>query len=162
MRSFPTGSRENAALVLFMSERFCFGQQLRWAPVHGQNVEQTLILLLPCWFQQGGESDGFSHTESQPQRLPQPPDMRQQPARKVTLTKGGPQQPQHLPVGPHMYPAISPGIKSIQGIHPAKKVLNWKGPASYKFPGHWLKEVGVRWFFWHLLMFTVVNEPLFS
>ncbi|KAK7821893.1 hypothetical protein U0070_004857 [Myodes glareolus] len=49
--------------------------------------------------------------------------MRQQPTRKVTLTKGGPQQPQHLPVGPHMYQAISPGIKSIQGIHPAKKAI---------------------------------------
>ena len=72
---------------------------------------------------QGGESDGFSHTEGQPQRLPQPPDMRQQPTRKVTLTKGVPQQPQHLPVGPHMYPAIPPGIKSIQGIHPAKKAI---------------------------------------
>lgn len=71
----------------------------------------------------GGESDGFSHTEGQPQRLPQPPDMRQQPTRKVTLTKGVPQQPQHLPVGPHMYPAIPPGIKSIQGIHPAKKAI---------------------------------------
>ncbi|EGW06033.1 RNA-binding protein 33 [Cricetulus griseus] len=72
---------------------------------------------------QGGESDGFSHSEGQPQRLPQTPDMRQQPTRKVTLTKGGPQQPQHLPVGPHMYPAIPPGIKSIQGIHPAKKAI---------------------------------------
>lgn len=99
------------------------------------NGGQTLICLLPYWFQQGGESDGFSHTEGQPQRLPQPPDMRQQPTRKVTLTKGVSQQPQHLPVGPHMYPAIPPGIKSIQGIHPAKKVLKWKGPVPYSFPG---------------------------
>lgn len=59
--------------------------------------------------------------------------MRQQSTRKVTLTKGGPQQPQHLPVGPHMYPAIPPGIKSIQGIHPAKKVLRWKGPVPCSF-----------------------------
>lgn len=73
-------------------------------------------------FQQGGESDGFFHPEGQPQRLPQPPEVRQQPVRKVTLTKGALQQPQHLPVGAHMHPAGPPGIKSIQGLHPAKKV----------------------------------------
>ncbi|XP_064343232.1 RNA-binding protein 33 isoform X5 [Camelus dromedarius] len=72
---------------------------------------------------QGGESDGFFHPEGQPQRLPQPPDVRQQPARKVTLTKGALQQPQHPPVGAHMHSAGPPGIKSIQGIHPAKKVI---------------------------------------
>ncbi|XP_023392501.1 RNA-binding protein 33 [Pteropus vampyrus] len=72
---------------------------------------------------QGGESDGFFHPEGQPQRLPQPPEVRQQPVRKVTLTKGALQQPQHLPVGAHMHPAGPPGIKSIQGLHPAKKVL---------------------------------------
>uniref|UniRef100_A0A8C5ZY92 RNA-binding protein 33 n=1 Tax=Marmota marmota marmota TaxID=9994 RepID=A0A8C5ZY92_MARMA len=72
---------------------------------------------------QGGESDGFFHPEGQPQRLPQPPEVRQQPARKVTLTKGGPQQPQHPPMGPHLHPAVPPGIKSIQGIHPAKKAI---------------------------------------
>ncbi|XP_064343229.1 RNA-binding protein 33 isoform X3 [Camelus dromedarius] len=71
----------------------------------------------------GGESDGFFHPEGQPQRLPQPPDVRQQPARKVTLTKGALQQPQHPPVGAHMHSAGPPGIKSIQGIHPAKKVI---------------------------------------
>uniref|UniRef100_A0A8C5ZZ92 RNA-binding protein 33 n=1 Tax=Marmota marmota marmota TaxID=9994 RepID=A0A8C5ZZ92_MARMA len=71
----------------------------------------------------GGESDGFFHPEGQPQRLPQPPEVRQQPARKVTLTKGGPQQPQHPPMGPHLHPAVPPGIKSIQGIHPAKKAI---------------------------------------
>jgi hypothetical protein len=49
--------------------------------------------------------------------------VRQQPARKVTLTKGAPQQPQHPSMGPHVHSAIPPGIKSIQGIHPAKKVL---------------------------------------
>ncbi|XP_057586512.1 RNA-binding protein 33 isoform X6 [Hippopotamus amphibius kiboko] len=71
----------------------------------------------------GGESDGFLHPEAQPQRLPQTPDVRQQPARKVTLTKGALQQPQHPPVGAHVHSAGPPGIKSIQGIHPAKKVL---------------------------------------
>ncbi|XP_034495823.1 RNA-binding protein 33 isoform X7 [Ailuropoda melanoleuca] len=73
--------------------------------------------------QQGGESDGFFHPEGQPQRLPQPPEVRQQPARKVTLTKGALQQPQHPPVGPHVHSAGPPAIKSIQGVHPAKKVL---------------------------------------
>lgn len=72
---------------------------------------------------QGGESDGFFHAEGQPQRLPQPAEVRQQPARKVTLTKGALQQPQHPPVGPHMHSAVPPGIKSIQGIHPAKKAI---------------------------------------
>ncbi|XP_049498114.1 RNA-binding protein 33 isoform X1 [Panthera uncia] len=72
---------------------------------------------------QGGESDGFFHPEGQPQRLPQPPEARQPPARKVTLTKGAPQQPQHPPVGAHVHPAGPPGIKSIQGVHPAKKVV---------------------------------------
>nr|XP_055190623.1 RNA-binding protein 33 isoform X3 [Nyctereutes procyonoides] len=71
----------------------------------------------------GGESDGFFHPEGQPQRLPQPPEVRQQPARKVTLTKGALQQPQHPPVGSHVHSAGPPGIKSIQGIHPAKKVI---------------------------------------
>lgn len=74
-------------------------------------------------FQQGGESDGFFHPEGQPQRLPQPPEVRQQPARKVTLTKGALQQPQHPPVGSHVHSAGPPGIKSIPGVHPAKKVL---------------------------------------
>ncbi|XP_044102845.1 RNA-binding protein 33 isoform X2 [Neovison vison] len=71
----------------------------------------------------GGESDGFFHPEGQPQRLPQPPEVRQQPARKVTLTKGALQQPQHPPVGSHVHSAGPPGIKSIPGVHPAKKVL---------------------------------------
>lgn len=70
---------------------------------------------------QGGESDGFFHTEATPQRLPPP-------ARKVTLTKGALQQPPHPPVGAHMHPAGPPGIRSIQGIHPAKKaVLHGRG-----------------------------------
>ncbi|XP_047551824.1 RNA-binding protein 33 isoform X2 [Lutra lutra] len=71
----------------------------------------------------GGESDAFFHPEGQPQRLPQPPEVRQQPARKVTLTKGALQQPQHPPVGSHVHSAGPPGIKSIPGVHPAKKVL---------------------------------------
>ncbi|XP_036755560.1 RNA-binding protein 33 isoform X2 [Manis pentadactyla] len=71
----------------------------------------------------GGESDGFSHSEGQPQRLPQTLEVRQQPARKVTLTKGALQQPQHPPMGTHVHPAGPPGIKSIQGIHTAKKVV---------------------------------------
>ncbi|KAJ8775822.1 hypothetical protein J1605_016049 [Eschrichtius robustus] len=83
---------------------------------------RRLTSVLP-WFQQGGESDGFFHLEGQPQRLPQPPEVRQQPARKVTLTKGALQQPQHPPVGAHVHSAGPPGIKSIQGIHPAKKVI---------------------------------------
>ncbi|KAM5302762.1 RNA-binding protein 33 isoform 1-T1 [Glossophaga mutica] len=72
---------------------------------------------------QGGESDGFFHPDGQPQRPPQPPEVRQQPARKVTLTKGALPQPQHLPGGAHVHSAGPPGIRSIQGIHPAKKVL---------------------------------------
>ncbi|XP_027428831.1 RNA-binding protein 33 isoform X10 [Zalophus californianus] len=72
---------------------------------------------------QGGESDGFFHPEGQPQRLPQPPEVRQQPARKVTLTKGALQQPHHPPVASHVHSAGPPGIKSIQGVHLAKKVL---------------------------------------
>uniref|UniRef100_A0A2K6FUR4 RNA-binding protein 33 n=1 Tax=Propithecus coquereli TaxID=379532 RepID=A0A2K6FUR4_PROCO len=71
----------------------------------------------------GGESDGFFHLEGQPQRLPQPPEVGPQPARKVTLTRGGLQQPPHLPPGPHAHSAVPPGIKSIQGIHPAKKAI---------------------------------------
>lgn len=72
---------------------------------------------------QGGESDGYFHPEGQPQRLPQPPEVRQQPVRKVTLTKGSLQQPQHLPMGAHMHSAGPPGIKNIPGLHPAKKVI---------------------------------------
>ena len=91
---------------------------------------QTLTSVLPCLFQQGGESDGFFHPEGQPQRLPQAPEVRQQPARKVTLTKGVLQQPQHPAVGAHMHAAGPPGIKIIQGIHPAKKVRSSPVPGS--------------------------------
>ncbi|XP_054548758.1 RNA-binding protein 33 [Talpa occidentalis] len=72
---------------------------------------------------QGGESDGFFHPETQPQRLPPPPEVRQQPTRKVTLTKGALQQPQPPPGGPHMHTGGPPGIRSVQGIHQAKKAL---------------------------------------
>lgn len=88
----------------------------------GYRAAQTLTSLLPCSFQQGGESDGFFHLDGQPQRPPEPPEVRQQPARKVTLTKGALPQPQHLPGGAHVHSAGPPGIRSIQGIHPAKKV----------------------------------------
>lgn len=94
---------------------------------------RRLTSVLP-WFQQGGESDGFFHLEGQPQRLPQPPEVRQQPARKVTLTKGALQQPQHPPVGAHVHSAGPPGIKSIQGIHPAKKVLPVTAPPQERSP----------------------------
>ncbi|XP_044248171.1 RNA-binding protein 33 isoform X7 [Ursus arctos] len=92
-------------------------KHLRQARTVPQSPAQHKVL------QQGGESDGFFHPEGQPQRLPQPPEVRQQPARKVTLTKGALQQPQHPPVGPHVHSAGPPAIKSIQGVHPAKKVL---------------------------------------
>ncbi|XP_053464860.1 RNA-binding protein 33 isoform X5 [Nycticebus coucang] len=72
---------------------------------------------------QGGESDGFFHPDGQHQRLPQPPEVGSQPARKVTLTRGGLQQPPHPPPGPYAHSAIPPGIKSIQGVHPAKKAI---------------------------------------
>ncbi|XP_060052838.1 RNA-binding protein 33 isoform X3 [Erinaceus europaeus] len=77
----------------------------------------------------GGESDGFFHPEAQPQRLPQAPDPRdtrdgrQQPVRKVTLTKGPSQQPQRLPAGLPIHPGTPLGLKGTQGFHPAKKVL---------------------------------------
>ncbi|XP_027428827.1 RNA-binding protein 33 isoform X6 [Zalophus californianus] len=90
---------------------------LRQARTVPQSPAQHKVL------QQGGESDGFFHPEGQPQRLPQPPEVRQQPARKVTLTKGALQQPHHPPVASHVHSAGPPGIKSIQGVHLAKKVL---------------------------------------
>ncbi|XP_045877358.1 RNA-binding protein 33 isoform X6 [Meles meles] len=106
-------------------------QQLHLPPPAAAEQEQPAAApsptngspLLPFPGAQGGESDGFFHPEGQPQRLPQPPEVRQQPARKVTLTKGALQQPQHPPVGSHVHSAGPPGIKSIPGVHPAKKVL---------------------------------------
>lgn len=88
----------------------------------------------PClsgspYFQQGGESDSFFPAEAPAQRLPLP-DVRQQPARKVTLTKGTLQPQAHLSGGAHIHPTAPPGIRSIQGIHPSKKVPAAPVPAS--------------------------------
>lgn len=70
----------------------------------------------------GGESDSFFPAEAPAQRLPLP-DVRQQPVRKVTLTKGTLQPQAHLSGGAHIHPTGPPGIRSIQGIHPSKKVI---------------------------------------
>lgn len=126
MRNFLSGCSEMTGLVSRLSETVLLlveasrgGLPRRWGgpPGHTRTDQHAAL------FQQGGESDGFFHPEGQPQRLPQPPEARQPPTRKVTLTKGAPQQPQHPPVGAHVHPAGPPGIKSIQGVHPAKKVL---------------------------------------
>lgn len=52
-------------------------------------LKSLLISVEPI---QGGESDGFFHLEGQPQWLPKPPAVRQQPVRKVTLTNGTPRK----------------------------------------------------------------------
>ncbi|XP_059028347.1 RNA-binding protein 33 isoform X8 [Mustela lutreola] len=126
-RQQQAGARKKELL-----ERLAQQQQLHLPPPAAAEQEQPAAApsptngspLLPFpGAQQGGESDGFFHPEGQPQRLPQPPEVRQQPARKVTLTKGALQQPQHPPVGSHVHSAGPPGIKSIPGVHPAKKVL---------------------------------------
>lgn len=101
------------------------GRTLTWvALLRGEErlLVRRLTSVLPCCFQQGGESDGCYHPEGQPQRLPPSPEVRPQPARKVTLTKGALPQPQHPPVAAHVHSAGPPAIKSIQGIHPPKKV----------------------------------------
>lgn len=73
---------------------------------------------------QGGENVGFFHPEGQPQRLPQSPELRQHPVRKVTLTKGTTlHQQQQSPVAAHIHSTVPPGVKNIQGIHSAKKVI---------------------------------------
>ncbi|XP_044942207.1 RNA-binding protein 33 isoform X8 [Mustela nigripes] len=125
-RQQQAGARKKELL-----ERLAQQQQLHLPPPAAAEQEQPAAApsptngspLLPFPGAQGGESDGFFHPEGQPQRLPQPPEVRQQPARKVTLTKGALQQPQHPPVGSHVHSAGPPGIKSIPGVHPAKKVL---------------------------------------
>ncbi|XP_077160099.1 RNA-binding protein 33 isoform X3 [Paroedura picta] len=75
----------------------------------------------------GGENIGLSHPEGPPHRLQQPAEQRHQPVRKVTLTKGTIQQPhQHQPHQHQLaqiHPTVPQGLKNIQGIHPAKKVL---------------------------------------
>lgn len=127
MRNFLSDFSEMAGLVFHLCDGFAswLNPNRGGLPDAGEGCPAARILtsVLPYWFQQGGESDGFFHPEGQPQRLPQPPEVRQQPARKVTLTKGALQPPQHPPVGAHVHSAGPPGIKSIQGIHPAKKVL---------------------------------------
>ncbi|XP_047551829.1 RNA-binding protein 33 isoform X6 [Lutra lutra] len=125
-RQQQAGARKKELL-----ERLAQQQQLHLPPPAAAEQEQPAAApsptngspLLPFPGAQGGESDAFFHPEGQPQRLPQPPEVRQQPARKVTLTKGALQQPQHPPVGSHVHSAGPPGIKSIPGVHPAKKVL---------------------------------------
>ncbi|XP_048366260.1 RNA-binding protein 33 isoform X3 [Sphaerodactylus townsendi] len=73
----------------------------------------------------GGENVGLSHPEGAPYRLQQPLEQRHQPVRKVTLTKGTIQQP-HQP-HPHqlaqIHSAVPQGLKNIQRIHQAKKVI---------------------------------------
>nr|XP_056713104.1 RNA-binding protein 33 [Euleptes europaea] len=73
----------------------------------------------------GGENVGLSHPEGPPHRFQQPPEQRHQPVRKVTLTKGTIQQPHH-PYPHHLaqiHSAVPQGLKNIQGIHQAKKVI---------------------------------------
>uniref|UniRef100_A0ACB8FW13 RNA-binding protein 33 n=1 Tax=Sphaerodactylus townsendi TaxID=933632 RepID=A0ACB8FW13_9SAUR len=74
---------------------------------------------------EGGENVGLSHPEGAPYRLQQPLEQRHQPVRKVTLTKGTIQQP-HQP-HPHqlaqIHSAVPQGLKNIQRIHQAKKVI---------------------------------------
>ncbi|XP_039379183.1 RNA-binding protein 33 isoform X2 [Mauremys reevesii] len=67
-----------------------------------------------------GENVGFVQPEGQPQRLQQPLELRQQPMRKVTLTKGPLQQQQQQA---QIHSTVPQGVKNIQGIHPAKKVI---------------------------------------
>ncbi|NXS95120.1 RBM33 protein, partial [Jacana jacana] len=73
---------------------------------------------------QGGEDAGFFHPEGQPQRPQQPPEPKQQPVRKVTLTKGMQQQQQHQQQQQAQIHSPAPqGVKNIQGIHQPKKVI---------------------------------------
>ncbi|KAF2984017.1 hypothetical protein EK904_008057 [Melospiza melodia maxima] len=69
----------------------------------------------------GAEDAGFFHPEGQPQRPQQPPEPKQPPVRKVTLTKGMQQHQQQQQAQIHS-PAPQ-GVKNIQGIHQAKKVI---------------------------------------
>uniref|UniRef100_A0A8C9F5S5 RNA-binding protein 33 n=1 Tax=Pavo cristatus TaxID=9049 RepID=A0A8C9F5S5_PAVCR len=70
----------------------------------------------------GGEDAGFFHPEGQPQRPQQPLEPKQQPVRKVTLTKGM-QQQQHQQQQALIRSAAPQGVKNIQGIHQPKKVI---------------------------------------
>lgn len=72
-----------------------------------------------------GENLGFPHTEGFPHRLQQLPEQRHQPLRKVTLTKGIVQQPHQLHQHQlaQIHSTVPQGMKNIQGIHQAKKVI---------------------------------------
>ncbi|XP_065484325.1 RNA-binding protein 33 isoform X3 [Caloenas nicobarica] len=73
---------------------------------------------------QGGEDDGFFHPEGQPQRPQQPPEPKQQPVRKVTLTKGMQQQQhQQQQQQAQIHSPAPQGVKNIQGFHQPKKVI---------------------------------------
>ncbi|NXX10186.1 RBM33 protein, partial [Podargus strigoides] len=72
---------------------------------------------------QGGEDAGFFHPEGQPQRPQQPPEPKQQPVRKVTLTKGMPQQQHHQQQQAQIHSPAPQAVKNIQGIHQPKKVI---------------------------------------
>uniref|UniRef100_A0A663M3U1 RNA-binding protein 33 n=1 Tax=Athene cunicularia TaxID=194338 RepID=A0A663M3U1_ATHCN len=72
---------------------------------------------------QGGEDAGFFHPEGQPQRPQQPPEPKQQPVRKVTLTKGMQQQQHQQQQQAQIHSPAPQGVKNIQGIHQPKKVI---------------------------------------
>ncbi|KAM6135015.1 RNA-binding protein 33 isoform 7-T7 [Pterocles gutturalis] len=72
---------------------------------------------------QGGEDAGFFHPESQPQRPQQPLEPKQQPVRKVTLTKGMQQQQHQQQQQAQIHSPAPQGVKNIQGIHQPKKVI---------------------------------------
>ncbi|KAM9575627.1 RNA-binding protein 33 isoform 3-T3 [Guaruba guarouba] len=73
---------------------------------------------------QGGDDAGFFHPEGQPQRPQQPLEPKQQPVRKVTLTKGMQQQQHHQEQQQAQIHSPAPqGVKNIQGIHQPKKVI---------------------------------------
>ncbi|XP_054847844.1 RNA-binding protein 33 isoform X2 [Eublepharis macularius] len=73
----------------------------------------------------GGENVGVPHSEGPPHRLQQPPELRHQPVRKVTLTKGSVQQlnQPHQHQLAQIHSAVPQGLKNIPGIHQAKKVI---------------------------------------
>ncbi|NXX56177.1 RBM33 protein, partial [Scopus umbretta] len=72
---------------------------------------------------QGGEDAGFFHPEGQPQRPQQPPEPKQQPVRKRTLTKGMQQQQHQQQQQAQIHSPAPQGVKNIQGIHQPKKVI---------------------------------------
>ncbi|NWH61195.1 RBM33 protein, partial [Geococcyx californianus] len=72
---------------------------------------------------QGGEDAGFFHPEGQPQRPQQPPEPKQQPVRKVTLTKAMQQQQHQQQQQAQLHSPSPQGVKNIQGFHQPKKVI---------------------------------------